>query len=190
MADDATDSAFGFILFILFLALLGYAAGGVSSSPSTAGTTSGTSQSLPPLAGSAVASCPDTFTLEKDEPDVSNVVNLTVYVDPGDAGRKCATANTTSSGTLKVTLAYTADQTQMVSNMASCQSSGQPCTASVQVNGTDNYCVSAAAELGTTYKVTIPKVVEPCMMTVPDGQPASPWPLPVRSDDKVDEEGY
>jgi hypothetical protein len=49
MADDSTDSAFGFILFILFLALLGCAPGGVlpgwphgapgSSSSSTAGTT-------------------------------------------------------------------------------------------------------------------------------------------------------
>ena len=37
MADDSTDSAFGFILFILFLALLGCAPG--SSSSSTAGTT-------------------------------------------------------------------------------------------------------------------------------------------------------
>ena len=46
MADDATDTAFGFILFILFLALLGYAAGGVSSSSSTAGTSGGTSRSV------------------------------------------------------------------------------------------------------------------------------------------------
>ena len=64
-----------------------------------------------------------------------------------DAGRKCATASTTSAGTLKVTLAYTADETQMVSDTGSCQSSGQMCTASVQVNGTDNFCVSAVAEM-------------------------------------------
>ncbi|HJQ86301.1 MAG TPA: hypothetical protein VJ820_02395 [Propionibacteriaceae bacterium] len=63
------------------------------------------------------------------------------------------------------------------------------CTASAQVNGTVNYCVSAIAELtGTANKVTIPKVVEPCTMTVPAMQP-----LPdsrVGSDDKELEEGY
>ena len=50
-------------------------------------------------------------------------------------------------------------------------------TASVQVTGTDNYCVSAVAEIiGTGVKVTIPKVVEPCTETVPARQPASPLP--------------
>jgi hypothetical protein len=189
MADDSTDSAFGFIIFILFLALLGYAAGGVSSSPSTAGTTSGTSQSLPPLAGSEVASC--TGTLIQDETDGTNAVNLKVYVDPIDAGRKCATASTTFAGTLKVTLAYTADQTQNVSGADSCGSSGQMCTASVQVNGTDNLCVSAVAERpGTQSKVTIPKVVEPCAMTVPAMQPASPTPGLTARENKDVEEGY
>ena len=38
MADDATDTAFGFIVFILFLALLGAAASGTWPS-SSAGTT-------------------------------------------------------------------------------------------------------------------------------------------------------
>ena len=199
MADDATDTAFGFILFILFLALLGYAAGGISSSPSTAGTTSGTSQSLPPLAGSEVASCAG--TLIKDETDGTTTVNLKVYVDPMDAGQKCATASTTSAGTLKVTLAYTADQTQNVSGTDSCGSSGQICTASVQVNGTDDLCLSAVAELssqpvgatpstGTQSKVAISKVDEPCAMTVPAMQPASPMPGLTARDDKEDEEGY
>ena len=190
MADDSTDTAFGFILFILFLALLGYAAGGMSSSSSTTGTTSGASQSLPPLEGSSVSSCPGSFTPERSDTD--GIVTLRVYVDPMDAGRKCATASTTSAGTLKVTLAYTADKTQMVSDTVSCQSSGQACTVSVQVNGTDNYCVSALAEMpGTASKVTIQKVVEPCSMTVPATQPASPWPgWPARSDNKEVEEGY
>jgi hypothetical protein len=185
MADDSTDSAFGFILFILFLALLGYAAGGVGSSSSTAGTTGGTSQSLPSLEGSSVSSCAG--TLKEDQ--TYGTVNLKVYADPVDAGQKCATASTTSAGTLKVTLAYTADQTQMVSDTSSCPSSGQVCTASAQVNGTVNYCVSAVAELtGTANKVTIPRVVEPCSMTVPAMQP-----LPdssAGSDDKELEEGY
>jgi hypothetical protein len=104
-----------------------------------------------------------------------------------DPGRKCATAtrNSTITGTVKVTLAYAADKTQRVSNTGNQ-------TASVQVNGTDNFCVSAVAEIiGMGIKVTIPKVVEPCTMTVPAMQPASPWPgLPSRSDDKEDEEGY
>jgi hypothetical protein len=189
MADDSTDTLFGIILFILFLALLGYAAGGMSSSPSTAGTTGGTSQSLPPLAGGSVASC--TGTLKSDESDSSTSapsLNLKVYVDPMDPGRKCATATQNPiQGTVKVTLAYTADKTQRVSNTGN-----QTATASVQVNGTDNFCVSAAAAIsGTAIKVTIPKVVEPCTMTVPAMQPANPIPgIPARSDDKEDEEGY
>jgi hypothetical protein len=190
MADDATDSAFGFILFILFLALLGYAAGGsISSSSSTAGTTAGTSQSLPPLAGSSVSSCPGSLTPIKNESDSSTSpsLNLKVYVDPMDRGRKCATATknpTVELGTVKVTLAYAADKTQMVSGTGNQ-------TASVKVSGTDNFCVSALAEIvGTGIKVSIPKVVVPCTMTVPAMQ-ASPMPgFPTRSDDKEDEEGY
>jgi hypothetical protein len=183
MADDSTDSAFGFILFILFLALLGYAAGGVSSSSSTAGTTGETSQSLPSLEGSSVSSC--TGTLGPNE-TVENV-NLKVYLDPSDAGQKCATASTTSAGPLKVTLAYTADPDQMVSNTDSCPSPGQTCTVSVQVNGTHNYCVSAVAELPeAASKVTIQKVVEPCSMTVPAMRPVPG----VTSYDKDVEEGY
>ena len=183
MADGSTDSLFGFILFILFLALLGYAAGGISSSSSTAGTTSGTSQSLPSLEGSSVSSCTGTLGPNETVEDVT----LKVWVDPMDAGQKCATASTTSAGPLKVTLAYTADPDQMVSNTDSCPSPGQTCTVSVQVSGTDNFCVSAVAELPEAgSKVTIQKVVQPCSMTVPAMQP-----LPdSRSNHKEVEEGY
>jgi hypothetical protein len=185
MADD-TDALFGLILFILFLALLGYAAGGMSSSSSSAGTTSRTYPSLPPLSGSSVASCTGTqATLRQDEWDTptSPTLNLKVYENPMDAGQKCATASTNTSGTVKVTLAYSADASQMVSNTGNQ-------TASVQVNGTDDYCVSAAAEIvGTSTRVTIPKVVEPCMMTVPATRTTKPWPT-VRADDLEDEEGY
>lgn len=189
MADDSTDTLFGIILFILFLALIGYAAGGaMGSSSSTAGTTSGTSQSLPPLSGNEVPSCPlDEFTLENE--DAMNAVNLKVYVDTTDAGRKCATASTTSGGTLTVTLAYAAEKSQNVSGTDSCGSPGQLCTASVEVRGTDDYCVSALAEQpATKSKVTIQKVVEPCMMTVPAMPPDRPIPVP--ADDREDEEGY
>lgn len=189
MADDSTDAVFGFILFILFLALLGYAAGGISSSSSTAGTTSGTSQSLPPLSGSSVKSC--TGTLKQDDPpsSTSPSLNLKVYVDPTDPGLKCATATRDltqpPAGKVKVTLAYTADKTQMVS-------STDDQSASVQVDGTDNFCVSAVAEIiGSGVKVNIPKVVQPCTMTVPARQPVSPMSgLTARPDDKEDEEGY
>src|SRR5215213_9118285 len=160
----------------------------MSSSPSTAGTTRGTSQSLPPLAGGSVASC--TGTLKSDESDSSTSapsLNLKVYVDPMDPGRKCATAmrNSTITGTVKVTLAYAADKTQKVSNTGNQ-------TASVQVNGTNNYCVSALAEIsGIGTRVAIPKVVKPCRMTVPAMNPTSPVPgIPTRTVDKEDEEGY
>jgi hypothetical protein len=182
MADSSgTDAAFGFILFLLFLALLGYAAGGVAGS--TTGSTAGTSSSLPPLGGSSVRSCASTLTLEKEKEDSTHTLNLKVYVDPMDAGTKCATASVTS-GTVKVTLAYTNQASQMVS------STGNP-TASVQVNGTDNFCVSAVAETGTGIRVAIPRVLEPCTTTVSRMRPANPPPgFPTRVDDREDEEGY
>jgi hypothetical protein len=188
MADDSTDTAFGFILFILFLALLGWAAGGVSSSSSTAGTTGGTSQSLPPLEGSSVSSC--TGTVKQDKMDDTKSIQLKVFVDPMDGGTKCATARSSTAGTLKVTLAYTADETQNVSSTDSCAPGVCTPKASVQVIGTDNFCVSAVAVRtgGTTSKVAIPKVVEPCTMTVPAMQPMPGFPA--RSDDKEVEEGY
>jgi hypothetical protein len=188
MADDSTDSAFGFILFILFLALLGYAAGGVAGGAS--GTSGGTAPSLPPLSGSQVDLCPAGFTLKKDVPpsSTSPSLNLKVYVDPNHPGTKCATAtrNLAVAGTVKVTLAYAADKSQMVSN------TGNP-AASVQVTGTDNFCVSAVAKIigingKVTVKVAIPKVVEQCKMTAPAPQPMPV--LPPGSDDKEDEEGY
>jgi hypothetical protein len=189
--SDSTDSAFGFILFILFLALLGYAAGGVSSYSSTGGTTSrttsGTSQALPPLSGDQVKSCSGTLKQNEPDPSTSPSLNLKVYQDPMDPGIKCATATRLVSGSykVKVTLAYTADKTQKVSNTGSQ-------TASVQVTGTNNYCVSALAEIsGIGTRVAIPKVVQPCTMTVPAMNPTSPVPgIPRRTVDKEDEEGY
>ena len=115
MASDLRDTAFGFIMFILFLALSGYAAGGIGSPSSTAGTTGGTSQSLPPLAGSEVSSrhaarAPRTGrTRYGTSPPRSQPQGLG---GPHDPGQKCATA-TPGARTTKVTLAYTADKTQM-----------------------------------------------------------------------------
>jgi hypothetical protein len=188
MADDSTDSAFGFILFILFLAFLGYAAGGVAGGAS--GTSGGTAPSLPPLSGTQVGSCPANFIPKQDVPtsSTSPPLNLKVWVDPNHAGTKCATATKSAmvAGTVKVTMAYTADKSQMVSNTGTQ-------TASVKVSGTDDFCVSAVAKLigingKVTVKVAIPKVVEQCTMTA-----TAPQPMPVvppRADDKEDEEGY
>jgi hypothetical protein len=182
MADDS-DALFGLILFILFLALLGYAAGGISSSSYSAGTSSGTTQTLPPLAGSSVSSCTGTLRQDDWDSSTSPTLNLKVYENSMDSGQKCATASTNLPEKVKVTLAYSADKTQMVSN------TGDQ-TASVQVNGTDDYCVSASAEIvGKGITVSIPKVYEPCMMTVPATQPTKTWPT-VRADDLEDEEGY
>jgi hypothetical protein len=194
MASDSTDSAFGFILFILFLALLGYAAGGISPSSSTTGTTGGTSQSLPPLAGSSVPSCMGMGTPKKDETKSQTLsstmysLNLKVYVDPMDRGRKCATATVmvgtaTPSATTKVTLAYTYDPTQMVS------STGDQ-TASVQVTGTDNFCVSAVAVADISgIRITLPitTVDDSCQTTV---QTVSPVTVPPVTDKEDREDGY
>ena len=134
---DSTDSAFGFILFLLFLALLGYAAGGVSSSWPSAGTPARTyqSSSLPRLAGGPADSCVGMGTPIKDEMGYSatQTLDLKVYKNPADPGQKCATttlidgtapptaqptaaptATPSTAQTVKVTLAYTADSTQTV----------------------------------------------------------------------------
>src|SRR5215211_5251857 len=118
MADDATDTLFGFILFILFLALIGYAAGGISSSPSTAGIPGGTSQSYPPLSGGTANSCMGTVDKQTESVptptlpgDPANVV-LEVYVD---GSQTCAIARfnpspgstSTDQARLTVTLGYT-----------------------------------------------------------------------------------
>jgi len=206
MADDSTDSAFGFILFILFLALLGYAAGGISSSSSTAGTTGGTSPSLPPLTGTSQlpSGCPSTFTATKtlvDQTSKSSThsLNLKVWKDPMDPGNKCATATVTPSPnapttptSVKLTLAYTSDPTQMVTGMGT-STGGDTSTASVQVTGTDNICLSAnaVAQAGGPPKITITKVDTSCQMTVTGmDQAGQTRVFHKRSDDREIEEGY
>jgi hypothetical protein len=101
MADDATDTAFGFIVFILFLALLGYAASGVSSS--TAGTTTTgwptTTTTTPPttsrtetnIPGGTLESCKGTVVANKTARSSNGNVNLKVYFSE-DNDRNCAVA--------------------------------------------------------------------------------------------------
>jgi hypothetical protein len=109
MADDATDTAFGFILFILFLALLGYAAGGTLSS-STAGTTTttvpnpnptyttttpsttSTSRSTTNIPGGTLKTCPGRVIASKTARSNSGAVNLKIYFSPHHGDRNCAVA--------------------------------------------------------------------------------------------------
>jgi hypothetical protein len=197
MADsNGTDAAFGFILFLLFLALLGYAAGGVAGG--TGGSGSGTTPRYPTPTGKSVTSCtsgiaqqPVSKTGPSSTPGVDAKITLTVYVD-GD--RKCAIAERSpadTEGTLVVTLAYTNAPTIGKSSM----SDTDP-VVGVQVDGTDNLCVSAFARLtrGTTeISVTSANVAKPCDLAPAKMSPGLPGNGPVvmpTFDDKEDEEGY
>lgn len=203
MADDATDTLFGFILFILFLALIGYAAGGLSSSPSTAGTTGGTSQSYPPLPGGQVASC-DMGTRGPSTSNPTSPPNTTLTVYFFDGGRTCATAlytpdpdpnlptSTGKDATLKVTLAYTGNTTiarSASTDIVLSPSDKSTQMVSVMVTGADNLCLSAFAELARKppstslpAKVEIKEVNQPC-----DPTPAAPPPAgPMRDAPAID----
>ena len=107
MADDSTDAAFGFILFVLFLALLGYAASGGTWS-STAGTTTttnpspiyttspgpttATSRATTNIPGGTLASCPGKVIANKTETSNNGSVNLKIYFSTKHGDRNCAVA--------------------------------------------------------------------------------------------------
>ena len=105
MADDATDTAFGFIIFILFLALLGYAAGGGSWPSSTADTTTAdpttsypdnttttsTSRSETNIPGGKLESCPGKIVANKTARSSNGNLNLKIYYSD-DNDRNCAVA--------------------------------------------------------------------------------------------------
>jgi hypothetical protein len=103
MADDDTDSVFGFIIFILFLALLGFAAGGGGAS-STAGTTTtkttttpGTTSTVTPntsssnIPGGPLSHCPGKVISSKTKNGPNGSINLKVYFS-SNADRNCAEA--------------------------------------------------------------------------------------------------
>jgi hypothetical protein len=106
MADDATDSLFGLILFILFLALIGYAAGG-GGWPSTGGTPSGptTTYTTRPYAtptsathkyednmpGYPLESCPGKIVANKSDTSAHGSVNVKLYYSE-DNDRNCVVA--------------------------------------------------------------------------------------------------
>jgi hypothetical protein len=102
MADDATDTAFGFIIFILFLALLGYAAGGSTWPSSTARTTTpnptyttttptdtSTDRSETNIPGGPLESCPGKIIANKTDSSSSGSVNIKVYYSE-NSDRNCA----------------------------------------------------------------------------------------------------
>ena len=101
MADDATDTAFGFIIFILFLALLGYAAGGGSwpsstaktttTYPDTTSSTTSTSRSETNIPGGRLESCEGKIVANKTARGSNGHVNLKVYYTK-ENDRNCAVA--------------------------------------------------------------------------------------------------
>jgi hypothetical protein len=106
MADD-TDTAFGIILFLLFLALIGYAVGGGSWTSSTAGTTTpnptpiytttpgsttATSKSGTNIPGGTLQSCPGKVIANKTATSSNGSVNLKIYFSPHHGDRNCAVA--------------------------------------------------------------------------------------------------
>jgi hypothetical protein len=207
MADDS-DALFGLILFILFLALLGYAAGGMSSSPSTSGTTGGTSQSYPALTGSKVDQCMGTPGPSRSNATNPPNITLTTYMD---GGATCATAQYKPDPTLPasdrkalltVTLAYAGKRT--IAQPASTEivlspaDKTTPQTVSVEVTGTGDLCIAASAKLEPlppdTFQpptVNISPVQTPCDMTPAGMPPAGPGPdLPGPAVDIEEEEGY
>jgi len=105
MADDATDTAFGFIVFILFLALLGAAASGTWPSSSagttttpkptttyttTPSTTTATAKDVTNIPGGPLTKCPGTVIANKTESTNEGSVNLKIYFSPEHHDRNCA----------------------------------------------------------------------------------------------------
>ena len=160
MADDSTDAAFGFIIFILFLALLGYAAGGISSS--TAGTTttgvpttttttpSTTSRTETNIPGGTLETCKGTVVANKTARSSNGNVNLKVYFTE-DTDRNCAVATrfgwpSRTQGRLSVRLRFSDYEGTQWPEYAVAWS--QPHTTQlggVYLDDTYNRCVSASA---------------------------------------------
>jgi hypothetical protein len=123
MADDTTDSLFGFIIFLLFLALLGAAASGVYPT-SSAGTTTTTKPVAPytntpstttrygsNMPGGPLKSCPGTMIANKTASSSDGKVNLKIYFSSVDGDQNCAVGSAygwpaKTQGSLRVTLRF------------------------------------------------------------------------------------
>jgi hypothetical protein len=101
MADDATDSAFGIIMFLLILGLIAYAAGGSSAtSGSTTRTTTPTyTTPAPPnqpaqtdtsnIPGGPLSSCSGKVIASKTNTTSDGSVNVKIYFSAGHNDRNC-----------------------------------------------------------------------------------------------------
>ncbi len=102
MADDATDSAFGLVMFLLFLGLIAYAVGTTSTtSGSTTKTTSPTYTTSPAptnqpaqtdtsnIPGAPLSSCSGKVIANKTTTTSDGSLNIKIYFSPVDGDRNC-----------------------------------------------------------------------------------------------------
>ena len=164
MADDATDTAFGFIIFILFLALLGYAAGGGSWPSSTADTTTAdpttsypdnttttaTSRSETNIPGGKLESCPGKIVANKTARSSNGNLNLKIYYSD-DNDRNCAVATRVGwganmQGRMTVRLRFSDyDGTQWPEYAVAWSQPHTTQIGGVYLDDTYNRCISASA---------------------------------------------
>lgn len=103
MADDATDSAFGLVMFLLFLGLIAYAVGTTgTTSGSTTKTTSPTYTTTPVpsqpnqtdrsnIPGGPLSSCSGKVVANKTATASDGSLNIKIYFSPVDGDRNCVT---------------------------------------------------------------------------------------------------
>jgi hypothetical protein len=163
MADDSTDTAFGFILFVLFLALLGYAAGGGSWPSSTADTTTAdptyptttgpntsTSRSETNIPGGRLRTCQGKVVANKTARSSNGSLNLKVYYTE-DNDRNCAVATRVgwadkTQGRLSVRLKFSDyDGTQWPEYAVAWSQPHTTQLGGVYLDDTYNRCISASA---------------------------------------------
>jgi hypothetical protein len=101
MADDATDSAFGLVMFLLFLGLIAYAVGSTgTTSGSTTKTTSPTYTTPPSSAqpaqtdtnnmpGGPLSSCSGKVIANKTKTTSDGSLNVKLYFSSVDGDRNC-----------------------------------------------------------------------------------------------------
>jgi hypothetical protein len=164
MADDSTDTLFGFIIFLLFLALLGYAAGGANWPSSTTGTTTAkptptytttpyttaTDKSATNIPGGPLKSCPGKIIANRTNSSSDGSVNLKVYYSAKN-DRNCVVATrfgwpAKTQGRLRVSLRFSDyDGTQWPEYAYAWSQPHTTQVGGVYLDDTYNRCVSASA---------------------------------------------
>jgi hypothetical protein len=166
MADDSTDTAFGIVLFLLFLALLGYAASGGTWTSSTAGTTApkptpiyttgpgptpSTAKGSTNIPGGTLQTCPGNVIANKTATSSNGSVNLKIYFSPKHGDRNCAVATrfgwpSKTQGELRVKMRFSDYSGNQWPEYAA--ASSQPHTTQlvgVYLDDTYNRCVTSSA---------------------------------------------